>query len=55
MIDNSLWHGFVVDPDKRDDVDVKGISETIKRAKSDERVVMHTIKVSDGFTVVYKK
>ena len=56
MMDNTLWDGKVVDPEKREnDAETKAIHEVVQRALRDTRVETHSISISDGFTIVYKK
>lgn len=54
MIDNVLWGGSVIDPDKND-VDTMAIRETNQFVFRDERVDVSMVPIGDGLTLARKR
>ncbi|MGD8639452.1 MAG: class I SAM-dependent methyltransferase [Gammaproteobacteria bacterium] len=54
MIDNVLWGGSVIDPDKQDD-DTKAIRAVNEFIHQDERVDISLVPIGDGLTLARKK
>lgn len=53
-IDNVLWNGSVIDPD-RNDVDTVAIRDFNAKLKDDERVDISLIPIGDGLTLARKR
>jgi caffeoyl-CoA O-methyltransferase len=53
-IDNMLWGGSVVDPDKQDE-DTRAIRALNAKLKSDERVSLSLVTIGDGLTLARKR
>lgn len=53
-IDNVLWNGSVIDPD-RDDVDTAAIRDFNLKLKDDERVDISLVPIGDGLTLARKR
>ncbi len=54
LVDNTLSHGRVIDPDGRGDV-VRGIRDFNDHARADERVDLVLLPIGDGLTLARKK
>ena len=54
LVDNTLSHGRVIDPDVRD-ANVQGIKAFNEHAVADDRVVLVMLPVGDGLTLARKK
>lgn len=54
VIDNVLWGGAVIDPDKNDE-DTVAIRELNQKIVDDQRVDMVLLPVSDGVTLILKR
>ena len=53
-IDNTLWHGSVVDPRDRS-VDTRAIRAFNRRLKRDRRVEIALVPIGDGLTLAWKR
>lgn len=53
-IDNVLWNGSVIDPD-RSDVDTVAIRDFNAKVKDDERVDISLVPIGDGLTLARKR
>lgn len=53
-VDNTLWHGKVVDP-KAHDEDTKSIRGFNATVVDDQRVTMSLVPIGDGLTLFRKK
>ncbi len=53
-IDNTLWHGSVVDPRDRS-VDTRAIRAFNRRLKRDRRVDIALVPIGDGLTLAWKR
>jgi caffeoyl-CoA O-methyltransferase len=54
LVDNTLSHGQVVEPDDRD-VNVQGIRDFNDHARADARVDLVLLPIGDGLTLAYPK
>ena len=54
MIDNTLWHGWVLDR-KRDDPDTEGMRRFNDRIAHDARLEVVVLPVADGVTLVRRR
>jgi len=52
-VDNTLWGGSVIDPDKQDEA-TESIRAFNKKLKGDERIELVMLPVSDGLTLAMK-
>lgn len=55
IVDNTLWHGKVVEPVKSNDWQTKAIIEFNERLANDKRVEKVILPMRDGITLVRKK
>jgi caffeoyl-CoA O-methyltransferase len=53
-VDNVLWNGAVVDPEKNDD-DTNAIRAFNTKVRNDERVTLSVIPLADGLTLARKR
>ncbi len=53
-VDNVLWNGRVIDPDKKDP-DTLAIRALNKKIKSDDRVTCSLVPIGDGLMLVHKQ
>ncbi|MCS4503445.1 hypothetical protein KBTX_02689 [wastewater metagenome] len=54
VVDNTLWHGRVVDPARRDE-DTRAIRAFNRRLHEDERIDLCLVPVADGVTLARKR
>ncbi len=53
-VDNTLWHGRVIDPDATDP-DTEAIRRFNAKLKSDERVTLSLVPIGDGLSLARKR
>lgn len=53
LVDNVLWNGAVIDPDKQD-ADTKAIRALNTKLKDDSRITLSMVPLSDGLTLALK-